>query len=68
MFENEADETFVISTKEEYDRVQNKLLSKGYKWIDGTSVYYNLYESANKFYKIKILTHENDKTFEWRML
>ena len=68
MFEKEADRIYVISTKEEYNKVQNELLTRGYKWIDGTSVYYDLYEYADRFYKIKILVYESDKTFEWRSL
>ena len=68
MFEEEADRTYVISTKEEYDKVQNELLASGYIWIDGTSVYYDLYECADRFYEIKILVYDSDKTFEWRYL
>lgn len=30
----------IINAKEEYDKVQNELLAKGYKWIDGVSVYF----------------------------
>ena len=65
MFEKEVDETFVISTKEEYDKVQNELLLKGYKWIDGTDTYYDLFEYADDFYKIAFIIHQEDKTFEW---
>ena len=58
----------IINTKEEYDKVQNELLAKGYKWIDGTSVYYDLFECANGFYKMRFVIHEKNKTFEWRYL
>ena len=56
----------IINTKEEYDKVQNELLSKGYKWIDGYDKYYDLFECADKFYKIRFVIHKEDKTFEWR--
>ena len=58
----------IINTKEEYDKVQNKLLTKGYKWIDGDYKYYNLFERANKFFKMKFVIHKENKTFEWRFL
>ena len=48
----------IINTKEEYDKVQNELLAKGYKWIDGTSVYYDLFECANEFYKMRFVIHK----------
>ena len=53
----------IINTKEEYDKVQNELLAKGYKWIDGYDKYYDLTECANGFYKMRFVIHE-DKTFE----
>lgn len=56
----------IINTKEEYDKVQNELLAKGYKWIDGTSVYYDLFERSNGFFKMKFVINKKDKTFEWR--
>lgn len=58
----------IINTKEEYYKVQNKLLAKGYKWIDGTSVYYDLFKWSNGFYKMRFVIHKKDKTFEWRFL
>ena len=58
----------IINTKEEYDKVQNKLLAKGYKWIDGSDKYYNLFGCANKFFKMRFVIHEDNKTFEWRFL
>jgi hypothetical protein len=58
----------IINTKEEYDKVQNELLAKGYKWIDGSDKYYDLFECANGFYKMRFVIHEEDKTFEWRFL
>ena len=54
-----------INTKEEYDKVQKELLSKGFKWIDGTDTYYDLFEAANGFYKIVLIVHKEDRTFEW---
>lgn len=64
--EVEKDKNIVINTKEEYDKVQNELLLKGYKWIDGTDTYYDLFNYANDFYKITFIIHHEDKTFEWR--
>jgi hypothetical protein len=58
----------IINTKEEYDKVQNKLLAKGYKWIDGDYKYYDLFKCANGFYKMRFVIHKKDKTFEWRFL
>lgn len=56
-----------IKSKEEYDKVQRDLLSKGYKWIDGFSGYYDLFEHSDyDFFNIGILVHHKAKTFEWR--
>jgi hypothetical protein len=59
----------IINTKEEYDKVQNEILTKGYKWIDGYDKYYDLFEISDyDFYKMRFVIHEEDKTFEWRYL
>ena len=58
----------IINTKEEYNKVQNELLVKGYKWIDGFDKYYDLFKYADGFYKIRFVIHEENKTFEWRFL
>ena len=58
----------IINTKEEYDKVQNELLAKDYKWIDGSDKYYDLFECASGFYKMRFVIHEEDKTFEWQFL
>ena len=42
--------------------------NKGYKWIDGSDKYYDLFECANGFYKMRFVIHEKDKTFEWQFL
>ena len=55
-----------INSKKEYDEIQNRLLSKGYKWIDGTDEYYDLFEAAKHFFVINIVIHNENKTFEWR--
>ncbi len=60
----EADERIEINSKEEHDKVQKDLLAKGYKWIDGTSKYYDLFE-VDHFYHIAFVIHHNNKTFEW---
>lgn len=60
------DGAITINTKEEYDNVQNELLSKGYTWIDGTDTYYDLFEAANYFFRIEFVIHSEDRTFEWR--
>lgn len=62
------EERIEINSKKEYDEIQNDLLKKGYKWIDGFDEYYDLFEYANCFYKIVIVIHHQDKTFEWRYL
>ena len=58
----------VINTKEEYDKVQNELLAKGYEWITGDDKYYDLFECAVGFFKMRFVIHEENKTFEWRFL
>ena len=58
----------IIYSKEEYDKVQNELLAKGYKWIDGVSVYFDLFGCADEFFIMKFVIHEENKTFEWRFL
>ena len=58
----------IIDTKEEYDKVQNELLAKGYKWIDGEEKYFDLFKCANGFYKMRFVIYEENKIFEWRFL
>ena len=61
------EEIIEINSKNEYDEVQKNLLSKGYKWIDGFSEYYDLFEHSDyDFFYIKIVVHHQNKTFEWR--
>lgn len=62
-----TEERIEINSKKEYDRVQKDLLAKGYKWIDGTSEYYDLFEYSDyNFYNIAFVVHQDTKTFEWR--
>jgi len=62
-----SEERIEIKSKEEYDKVQKDLLARGYKWIDGTNEYYDLFEISDyDFYHIAFVIHHNDKTFEWR--
>lgn len=61
------EETIEIHNKQEYVDVQNKLLSKGYVWIDGFNKFYDLYEISDfDFYQIRFAVHHETKTFEWR--
>ena len=62
----DEDRRIEITSKEEYDKVQKDLLVKGYKWIDGYSEYYNLFEYSDyDFYNMVFVIHDNNKTFEW---